>query len=102
MLELETGNEAIFNSKKKAYLKRKWNTPFKLSDLSSLKGFGSKTKLQPYMRGKIIQFCNTILDAKPTTLTQIVDLIGQFKTMIFEEINKCIELGKDLTDYTMF
>jgi len=93
VLEFEKGNECIFNSKKKSYLKRKIGKELTLKDLGNLKGFGSKNKLSVYMRNQIVNFCNLILDSKPSKISQILDKINVFKQSIYEEITKCIEQG---------
>ncbi len=69
VLEFEKGNECIFNSKKKSYLKRKLNKELTLKELGNLKGFGSKNKLSVYMRNQIVNFCNLILDSKPSKIS---------------------------------
>jgi hypothetical protein len=93
VLEFEKGNECIFNSKKKSYLKRKLGKELTLKDLGNLKGFGSKNKLSVYMRNQIVNFCNLILDSKPSKISQILDKINIFKQSIYEEINRCIDQG---------
>lgn len=101
VLEFEKGNECIFNSKKKSYLKRKLGKELTLKELANLKGFGSKNKLSVYMRNQIVNFCNLLLDSKPSKISEILDKINSFKQSIFEEISRCIESGQNLEDFSI-